>query len=262
MTICIGAICEKRGKAVFASDRMVTSRQLSIEFEHDEPKFETLTNKCVALVAGETLPPTELFRTARTEIQDSPRIGEIANVVEGNFQKMRMKRVEDRFLKPRGLTMQNFLQAQRVMNANVVLRLDRQIETTKLNVTILIIGADMDGAHIYQVIDPGHAECFDKLGFHAIGTGLPHAISTFISYRFTPQVTLKRAVYVVYEAKKNAEKAPGVGKATDVGIVEGQGVRIIKPDEIDLLAKIYDKRTSLTKSQNEKMDEMINALPF
>ena len=262
MTICIGALSEKRTKAVFACDRMVTSRQLLIEFEHDEPKFETLTGKCIALTAGETLPPTELFRAARTEIQDSPRISEVASVVEGNFQKMRMKRVEDSFFKPRGLTVQNFLQAQRVMNPNVVLRLDRQIETTKLNVNILIIGVDMDGAHIYQVVDPGHAECFDKLGFHAIGSGLPHAISTFIRYNYTPQVALKRAVYLVYEAKKNAEKAPGVGKATDVAIVEDQGIRIIKPDEIHLLEEIYDKRTSLTKSQNEKMDEMIDALPL
>ena len=262
MTICIGALCEKRAKAVFASDRMVTSRQLLIEFEHDEPKFETLTEKCVAVTAGEALPPTELFRAARTQIQDSPRIGEIADVVETNFAKMRTKRVEDLFFKPRGLTIQNFLQAQRVMNANVVLRLDRQIETTRMNVTILIIGVDMDGAHIYQVVDPGHAECFDKLGFHAIGSGLPHAISTFISYNYTPQVPLKRATYVIYEAKKSAEKAPGVGKATDIGIVEDQGVRPINPDEIALLEKIYDKRTSLTQSQNEKMDEMIDALPF
>jgi hypothetical protein len=241
---------------------MVTSRQLLVEFEHEEPKFETLTDKCIAVTAGEALPPMELFRAARTQIQDSPRISEVASVVESNFARMRMKRVEDLFFRPRGLTIQNFLQAQRVMNANVVLRLDRQIETTKLNLTILIIGVDMDGSHIYQIVDPGHAECFDKLGFHAIGTGLPHALSSFISYNYTPQVALKRAIYIVYEAKKNAEKAPGVGKATDVGIVEEQGIRIIKPDEINLLEKIYQKRTSLTKSQNEKMDEMINALPF
>ena len=235
MTICIGALCEKRAKAVFACDRMVTSRQLLVEFEHDEPKFETLTKKCIALTAGEALPPTELFRATRTAIQDSPRISEIAEAVENNFGTMRKKRVEDLYFKPRGLTIQGFIQAQRVMNANVVLCLDRQIETTKLNVNILIIGVDMDGAHIFQVVDPGRAECFDKLGFHAIGSGLPHAISAFIGYNYTPQVSLKRAVYVIFEAKKGAEKAPGVGKATDIGIVENQGVRAIKPDEIALL---------------------------
>ena len=39
MTICIGVICENRRKAIFASDRMLTSPGLSIEFEHDEPKI-------------------------------------------------------------------------------------------------------------------------------------------------------------------------------------------------------------------------------
>lgn len=262
MTICIGALCEKRTKAVFASDRMVTSRQLLVEFEHDEPKFERLTDKCIALTAGEALPPTELFRATRSAIQDSPRISEIASVVEKNFREIRMKRVEDRFFKPRRLTIQTFLQAQRVMNPDVVLRLDRAIETTKMSLAVLLVGVDMDGAHLYQIADPGHAECFDRLGFHAVGSGLPHAISTFITYNYTPQVTLKRAVYIMYEAKKNAEKAPGVGETTDIAIVRDEGARIINPDEIKLLESIYDKRTSLTRSQNEKMEEMINALPL
>jgi len=43
MTICIGVICENRKKAIFASDRMLTSPGLSIEFEHDEPKYELIT---------------------------------------------------------------------------------------------------------------------------------------------------------------------------------------------------------------------------
>jgi len=241
---------------------MVTSRQLLIEFEHDEAKFEVLTKKCVALTAGEALPPTEIFRAARTEIQDSPRISEIADIVEKNFVRMRMRRVENLFFRPRQLTIQNFIQAQRVMNPNVVLRLDRLIETTKMNLNILIVGVDMDGGHLFQIIDPGLAECFDKLGFHAIGSGLPHAISTFIAYRYTPQVPVKKAVYIVYEAKRNAEKAPGVGRAIDMAIVDSQGIKIIKPNEIDLLEKIYQEKISIEKNQKEKMEEMINALPF
>lgn len=35
--------------------------------------------------------------------------------------------------------------------------------------------------------------------------------------------------------KKMQKKAPGVGKATDIGIVENQGVRAIKPHEMALL---------------------------
>lgn len=262
MTICIGAICEKRAKAVCASDRMITSRQLLIEFEHNEPKFEILTKKCLALTAGEALPPTEIFRKARTEIQDSPRIAEIAVAIEKNFASARMKRVEDLHFKPRGLTLQNFIQAQRVMNPNVVLRLDRTVETTKMNLQVLIVGVDMDGGHLFQVVDPGHAECFDRLGFHAVGSGLPHAVSTLITYNYTPQVSLKEATYIIYEAKRNAEKAPGVGKAIDMAILDDQGIRIIKPNEIDLLEKIYQARLFTLKAQKEKMEEMISGLPF
>jgi len=262
MTICIGAIAENRKKAVFAADRMVTSTQLSVEFEHDEEKFETLSPKCVALTAGEVLAPTEFFRAARAGIRDSPKISEIAHHVEEGFRNFRMKRVEDTLFLPRGITVRDFLQAQRVMNPDVVLRLDRAIETNKVNALILIVGVDSDGAHLHQVTDPGHSECFDKLGFHAIGSGLPHAISTFISHNYAPHFSLKKATYVVYEAKKNAEKAPGVGLETDIGIVEDSGIRVIRGDEKKLLNEIYQKRMQLIGSYSAEIESMINKLPI
>lgn len=53
MTICIGVVCQNRKRAIFASDRMLTSPGLSVEFEHNEPKFEKLSLTCVGLSAGE-----------------------------------------------------------------------------------------------------------------------------------------------------------------------------------------------------------------
>jgi hypothetical protein len=262
MTICIGAIADGRKKAIFAADRMVTSTQLSVEFEHDEVKYETLSPKCVALTAGEVLAPTEFFRTARAGIRDAPKISEIVHHVEEGFLGFRTKRVEDTLFKPRGLTIQGFLQAQRAMNPDLVLRLDRAIETAKVNTLILIVGVDPDGAHIYQVIDPGHAECFDKLGFHAIGSGLPHAISTFISHNYAPHLSLKKAIYIVYEAKKNAEKAPGVGSETDIGIVDDSGIRIITDEEKKLLDEIHQKRKQAIGSYGAEIESMIDKLPM
>jgi len=47
----------------------------------------------------------------------------------------------------------------------------------------------------------------------AIGTGDTHAISTLIYNEYTQKVSLNRALYLVYESKKAAERAPGVGEA-------------------------------------------------
>lgn len=261
MTICIGVLCENRRYAVVASDRMLTNPILSVEFEHDEPKYEILSNTCVALTAGEALPPTELCREVilRVSRLTSPRINKISDTLCEEFRKYKKKRIEEKYFKPRGFnTIEEYLRLQRGLNDNVVLRLERAIESEKLGISFLVVGVDNEGAHIYEVSDPGHAECFDRVGFHAIGSGLPHAIAIFISYNFTPNISLRNALYVTYEAKKHAERAPGVGKvATDIAIITDKGIEFIKEDTLDSLEKIYRRKTSLEIRNIKKIEKMI-----
>lgn len=247
---------------MIASDRMVTERMLSVEFEHDEPKFEVLSDNCVALTAGEALPPTELFRAVKLKIQDSSRIKDIAEYVAEAFRDFKRQRIETQLLKQRGLTFSSFLEKQKKLLPEIVIRLDSQIAGAKINLTFLLVGIDDSGAHIFAVVDPGHTVCFDRLGFHAIGSGLPHALSTFISYDYTPAFSLKKAAYVVYEAKKTAEKAPGVGKELDMAIVDERGVTSISKKDIEVLDNAYMQRIAIAKAQSKKMDELINALPW
>lgn len=262
MTICIGALCENRTKGIVASDRMVTESRLSIKFEHDEKKFESLSDTCVALTAGEALSPTELFRTVKSEIEDSSKLSDIAEKVAEAFRNLKMKRVENAVLKPRGLTFNSFKKSQKTLLPEVVIRLDNTIAGAKMNLFILLVGTDVDGAHIFMVADPGQTLCFDRLGFHAIGSGLPHAVSTFITYNYTAAFSLKKAAYTVYEAKRNAEKAPGVGKALDMAVVDNNGVRYINDEEMEILDKAYKERKTLAKSESERIEKIISTLPW
>jgi 20S proteasome alpha/beta subunit len=52
MTICIGSTCNSSKVAVVASDRMITTGDLTVAFEHDVPKITKLTDNCLALTAG------------------------------------------------------------------------------------------------------------------------------------------------------------------------------------------------------------------
>jgi hypothetical protein len=264
MTICIGLVCQNREQAIFVSDRMLTSPGLSVEFEHNEPKFEKLSSTCIGLSAGEAMPVTELFDEVRQRVASkaSPTIKEIADSVAESLRKCKMKLVEEKYFLPRGLTIETYLQAQRHLNENVVLRLERAIEVERFGMISLVVGFDNAGAHIYEVSDPGHSECYQRLGFHAIGSGLPHAISTFISHDFTPNMDLNKALYVSYEAKKNAENAPGVGDATDMGIISEDGIRILSEDELNTLAKIFDEKKRVFSESTSSIEEMINKLPF
>jgi len=261
MTICIGTICEKSKYAIFACDRMLTEDGLSIEFEHDEPKYDVLSPNCVGLSAGEVTPTAELFERSRDRIaaKAHPNMESIADEVARSFSDIKKKRFEEKYLRPRNLTMDEYMQVQRNLNENVILRLERALETEKFNLSILLVGIDKH-AHLIEVSDPGHCECFDKIGFNAIGSGLPHAISTFISYNFSPKMDLNRALYITYEAKRNAERAPGVGHITDIGVIGEQGLKILSEEIINQLDNIYQRKTKLFKEQLESINEDLGKL--
>jgi len=207
---------------------------------------------------------TELFDEVRAKIMTiaSPTIKQIADVVCDSFRSCKMKRIEEKYFKPRGLTLEEYLQVQRHLNENVVLRLERAIESSTFSMVCLLVGVDGSGAQIFEISDPGHSECYWRIGFHALGSGLPHAISTFISHNFTPSMNVKKALYITYEAKKNAEKAPGVGTKTDIGIIDENGIKILNSEEINILENIYQKRMEIVSQSIPIIEEMINELPI
>ncbi len=100
--------------------------------------------------------------------------------------------------------------------------IDEQLATYDYGLEVLVAGVDSDGAHIYKIDNPGTAECFDTIGYHAIGSGEPHAIYSLVDAGHTHAATLQQTMWSVFEAKKLAERAPGVGVAGDFAVV-GQG---------------------------------------
>lgn len=247
MTICIGAICDDGESVIMASDRMWTNERLSIEFEYPESKIESLSPTCFATVAGVVVLPTELFERVREMVDKKGirNIAEIANLIKEEYIEERRKRVEDEIFKPRGIRMKDFYEGglQRAMNPELVQLLDREVENYRFMLEILIGGIDKR-AHLYVVFPPGRVESFDRVGYVSIGSGSPHAETTFILNNYTPSFSLSDALYVIYEAKRVAERAPGVGKeATDIVIITKEGKKEV-PDELkEELERVYSQKT-------------------
>jgi len=222
MTICIGALCEDGKAAVVAGDRMLTNAALSTEFEHPERKITPLAEGCVALSAGSALAHTELLRevVAAVSGQKSPSIAKVTEIVKGCYGKQREGQIADLFLRPRGFAdLQQFYRAHKDLYPDVLCAIQSQVDAYDYNLEILVAGADNTGAHLYTIDNPGVSMCFDGIGYHAIGAGLPHAIDALIALDCRPQMMLAEMVCVVYQAKKRAERAPGVGAVTDMAIV-------------------------------------------
>ncbi len=115
-----------------------------------------------------------------------------------------------------------------------------------------------DYAHIFGVSDPGVTRCFDSIGFHAIGSGLPHALNTLIARECNQNKSLIEVLLVVYEAKKMAEKAPGVGnKSTDITLINKDGIKYFSDEDIDKLETGYKKWVNKTANWDEEIKTII-----
>lgn len=245
VTICIAAICEDGSTLVTASDRAVTSSSISIEFEHPAKKMTCLSDSCVALTAGDALAYTELFNRVYREIADhrTPSVNEVVSKIKECYQERRKEEIIENFLIPRGFKdFASFYQAQQHLLPDLALTIQTQIERYNYGLQILVAGFNGGTAHIYEVNDPGTSRCFDSIGYHAIGSGLPHAMYTLISRNCNRDMSIEDALLIIYEAKKMAERAPGVGSnATDLCIINSTKMYSSKSEHIKELETIYLK---------------------
>jgi hypothetical protein len=264
MTICIAAICDGNSSAILASDSMLTNQGLLIQFEHPTKKMTRLSETCIALTAGDALAYTELFGMVEIQIKElrEPSVFQIVDRVKGCYQLIREVEIKERILRPRGFAdFREFYQAQSVLHPDIALTIQSQIERYDYGLEILIAGISEDKAHIYGISDPGTSKCFDAIGFDAIGTGLPHAINTLIARGYYQEMSLQEGLIIVYEAKKMAEKAPGVGSnITDICIMNSQGVTEFPREKIGELDKIYEKWVRKEPEWESDLDELLKEI--
>jgi 20S proteasome alpha/beta subunit len=261
MTICIASVCEKK-YVIVAADRMITVTLPNIEYEQTTPKITQITNNCVAATAGSALAYTPIFREARAEIEKASvtDIGQIVDHTKNAYIKMRNKKVDEQILASIGLNLASFYQMNQALQPSIAQALLQNISKFNYALWILIGGVDDNGGHIFRMENPGRYECFDVIGFHAIGSGEHHAISTFIANDFESNIDLKHGLAITFEAKKRSEKATGVGPQTDICIVQKDKVTQLPQAMIVELEKTYQEKIKSEKKSRADVDALINAL--
>jgi len=243
MTVCIAAICDQGESVVVASDTMVTNPGLSIEFEHNASKISQLSRTCVAMTAGDALAYTELFDEVGDGLSPlrSPSVRQIVELIKECYCEVRQKDIRERILRPRGIDdIDHFHKMQPHLHPEFLFGVQGYIDQSDYGLEIIVTGGGQD-SHIFGVINPGTSQCFDAIGFHAIGSGSPHALNSLIARGCCSEKSIYEALIIVYEAKKLAEKAPGVGLVTDMGVLTQERVIPVPRGEIDLFEPIYQK---------------------
>jgi hypothetical protein len=193
--------------------------------------------------AGDALVHVELLDRAMPDIEraKSPTVSEIVGCLTKSYKQMRLDRIKSLILERRGIeNLETFYENQRQMIPDVAMTIQGEIDTYDSGLDLLIAGKDSKGAHIYQISNPGISVPFDAIGYEAIGSGLPHAMTTFIANSYHSSMPLERALLIAYEAKKVSEKAPGVGsQITNISIINDKGHYDMTDDQVRRLESIY-----------------------
>lgn len=242
MTQLVGAICEHGTKVITISDRMVSTGDMTLSFEHPRLKAFAVTEQSVVLTAG-TVHEPDLLREAREKSKGRERIIDIANVIVEIYQEIRESHMIDEVLRPRlGISeMDNWHQKQRMLHDGIVIDVDNEIQRYGLGLHLLLAGID-DKSHLIRIRDPGIYRSYDNLAYCTIGMGERHADNVFAWYKYSSEFPLNDAIYIAFEAKKRSEMAGGVGIATDVIVIDEGGIKKLNDDTVANLEKIYNER--------------------
>lgn len=254
-TQLIGAICEGGKKIVLLSDRLVSRAGLAFE---RGAKGEKIAENAMVLTAG-TVHEPELIEEARDALQaiSRPPILSIAEKLVEKYQDIRLARIEAEILRARGFdSIANYYGRQKALHDALVFEINSTIETYDLGVHILLGGVDSQ-AHLYYICNPGTYSSFDAIGFFCPGMGKEQAESTFVWYEFTPDLSIRETLYIAFEAKKKAETAGQVGKATDAWLIDERGIHDISQETIEELNRIYSSRQALPRFGKEVTDLQI-----
>src|ERR1700674_1369434 len=229
--------------ALVASDRMITAGDI-VEYEPRQMKVAKITGRALILIAGDFSLHSQALIDAGKQIggNQNATAQNIALIYSRAIQTIKQRRAEDRYLAPLGLNLDTFLAQQKDMSDSFVNRLTDQLQDyVGEEVEALVVGSHDNEIHLYAIDPRGTVNCFDDVGFAAVGIGAWHAKSRLMQAGYTNSATFARALAAIYAAKRNAEIAPGVGATTDIHLVSRNGHHPLWANISTKIQEIYDK---------------------
>ncbi len=281
MTVCIAAICDvvqQEGniypKIIYCIDKQITVENPPVAFEHGKPKMEMLTNSHYALVSSnDSLLSVMILESVKKSIRDKQvETKELVDLIKEKCIEFKNKKIEEDILIPLGLNHKSFIDNSSKLPQQIVQSIIFSMQNYNYNFRTEIIIFGMDGVipHLYRIDENGNYTCYDFLGFVTVGNGYIHAFSEMTKYPYYTYVTMSEAILRVFISKRVSERASGVGKGTDFGLLtlgkNEKGELIPQmfdlnsfPNLMDLLNKTYENlQAGYTKVLNEATGEIFN----
>ena len=219
MTVCIAALYDNGKGAVLASDHMITWGFSPMEYEtesNDVSKIRALSDDSYVLHAGNVFDGDLIVQRSQTQIIEAKfsLAEDLANTIANVYKEVRLHNLEQRFLHPRGLTLNGYYAAQQTLNPGMVQEIDERLANGNIGVEFLIAGPTAFGYSIFTISHPGIATCVDPIGYGAIGIGAAHVFHSLISAPYRKDLGKEQVKKFVLEAKEKSQLSPGVGQQT------------------------------------------------
>jgi hypothetical protein len=232
MTICIAAICEAGHTIILAADRELGNTFTSAEFDG---KWLHLYDQWSIGISGTVHHATDVVsagRRLKNELESTANF-DVQNSIMKAYRQARMAKAEARFLGNRGWSMSEFKTiGSTKITPETYATIDAQIAMYNFDTDLLIAGFGKGdaGPSIMSVTNPGVCNEHSKIGFWCVGSGATASQMSLFSREYSWHFSAEKAAYYVYEAKKAAERAAGVGLSTDLLLIRrGPKTPIIIP---------------------------------
>ncbi|MCL2115644.1 MAG: hypothetical protein FWH29_05430 [Methanobrevibacter sp.] len=132
----------------------------------------------------------------------------------------------------------------------IMSKIFENIIETKLNASILLVGFIENKAHLSIIREDGVFD-FTTINFGAIGSGSPQAENNMLFQKQSKDDDLRRTLYNVFKAKKNAEVNRGVGRETELGYLNKDKIVMIKNKDLKILNDIYEHESLCGKEHED-----------
>lgn len=220
MTIIAAAVCREAKAIVLAGDRCLTAGTEDDTFQFDifTPKIKFLAGVGAIGIAGSAHEAMPIYEA----VKDCP-IGDVQGKVSSLRKQLRNKKIEEfRSENPRDRD----LPAEQI------------IKRLGWSLSFLVAGVAGDRFYLSTVGEQDFEN--PDLGFNAIGSGCSKAISAFSRRPRLQSYNLSRVAYATYEAKRDAELSWGVGKGTDLVILQEKlGLVLLSEDDLKPFEAAY-----------------------
>jgi 20S proteasome alpha/beta subunit len=255
MTVIAAAICRKENAVVLAADRAAVLQTDGGPLLYDTPgsKIHVLRSGVAVAVAGGSEDGLAIIRRI-----GGMGLAEIPAWIRGQRQDRRAKYIEE--------ISQNDIRARAWLQHTQQDPLMRQLVehyflgSNNWHLSFLVAGVDEAGPHLWTVTEAG-VDSHDTVGFAAIGAGANKAEFSLGRWTRDADKELPLAVYAAFEAKKDAERTPGVNDKTDLVILrKGTEPLSWEVDGLEPLEDVYGKMRPdrLTAELRQQVQDLID----